>query len=74
MRCGRCVTVGAEVFAPYPGCGVGDPVDAARRGVEHARRMNNGRRGRVGFPPPPQPLLQLAQVRARVSPSARESE
>jgi signal recognition particle subunit SRP54 len=28
---------GVPVFAPYPGNGVGDPVDAARRGVEHAR-------------------------------------
>ena len=28
---------GVEVFAPEPGNGVGDPVDVARRGVEHAR-------------------------------------
>ncbi len=31
---------GVDVFAPYPGSGVGDPVEAARSGVEHARRMN----------------------------------
>ena len=31
---------GVDVFAPYAGSGVGDPVDAARQGVEHARRMN----------------------------------
>ncbi len=28
---------GVAVFAPEPGNGVGDPVDVARRGVEHAR-------------------------------------
>jgi signal recognition particle subunit SRP54 len=28
---------GVTVFAPEPGNGVGDPVDVARRGVEHAR-------------------------------------
>lgn len=28
---------GATTFAPEPGNGVGDPVDVARRGVEHAR-------------------------------------
>jgi signal recognition particle subunit SRP54 len=32
---------GVDVFAPYEGNGVGDPVDAARRGVEHAKRMNH---------------------------------
>ncbi|MHA6784468.1 signal recognition particle protein [Pseudonocardia saturnea] len=28
---------GATTFAPEPGNGVGDPVDVARRGIEHAR-------------------------------------
>ena len=32
---------GVDVFAPYEGSGVGDPVDAARRGVEHAKRMHH---------------------------------
>ncbi|MCW2672779.1 MAG: ffh [Frankiales bacterium] len=32
---------GVDVFAPYPGSGVGDPVDAARQGVEHAKRMQH---------------------------------
>jgi len=32
---------GVDVLAPYPGSGVGDPVDAARQGIAHARRMNH---------------------------------
>src|SRR5687768_5789344 len=32
---------GVDVFAPYPGSGVGDPVDAARKAIEHAKRMNH---------------------------------
>src|SRR4051812_14220511 len=32
---------GVDVWAPYPGSGVGDPVDAARSAVEHAKRMNH---------------------------------
>ncbi|MCW2706641.1 MAG: ffh, partial [Frankiales bacterium] len=32
---------GVDVFAPYPGSGVGDPVDAARQGIEHAKRMQH---------------------------------
>jgi signal recognition particle subunit SRP54 len=31
---------GVDVFAPYPGSGVGDPVEAARQSIEHAKRMN----------------------------------
>ena len=31
---------GVDVFAPYAGSGVGDPVEAARQSVEHAKRMN----------------------------------
>ncbi|HEX4655319.1 MAG TPA: signal recognition particle protein [Mycobacteriales bacterium] len=32
---------GVDVWAPYVGNGVGDPVEAARSGVEHARRMGH---------------------------------
>ncbi|MCU1594053.1 MAG: ffh, partial [Frankiales bacterium] len=30
---------GVDVFAPFPGSGVGDPVLAAEQGIEHAKRM-----------------------------------
>jgi signal recognition particle subunit SRP54 len=32
---------GVDVFAPYPGSGAGDPVDAARKAIEHAKRMQH---------------------------------
>src|SRR5438445_774248 len=32
---------GVDVWAPYEGNGVGDPVEAARSGVEHARRLGH---------------------------------
>src|SRR3954454_20994877 len=32
---------GGGVFAPYPGSGVGDPVDASRQAIEHAKRMQH---------------------------------
>src|SRR5881398_1236291 len=32
---------GVDVWAPYAGSGVGDPVEAARTGVEHAQRMGH---------------------------------
>ena len=32
---------GVDVYAPFAGNGVGDPVAAARNGLEHARRMNH---------------------------------
>jgi signal recognition particle subunit SRP54 len=32
---------GVDVFAPEPGSGVGDPVDVARRGIEHAKRWGH---------------------------------
>jgi signal recognition particle subunit SRP54 len=32
---------GVDVFAPYAGSGVGDPVDAARQAIEHAKRMQH---------------------------------
>ena len=33
--------VGVDVWAPYAGSGVGDPVEAARTAIEHARRMGH---------------------------------
>jgi signal recognition particle subunit SRP54 len=62
---------GADVFAPYPGSGVGDPVDAARRGVEHARRMNHDvvvvdTAGRLGIDA--EMMQQAADIRAAVQP------
>ncbi|MDX6213011.1 MAG: signal recognition particle subunit, partial [Frankiales bacterium] len=32
---------GVDVFAPEPGSGVGDPVDVARKGIEHATRWGH---------------------------------
>jgi signal recognition particle subunit SRP54 len=62
---------GADVFAPYPGSGVGDPVDAARRGIEHARRMNHDvvvvdTAGRLGIDA--ELMQQAADIRAAVQP------
>ena len=62
---------GADVFAPYPGSGVGDPVDAARRGVEHARRMNHDvvvvdTAGRLGIDA--EMMQQAADIRDAVQP------
>jgi signal recognition particle subunit SRP54 len=33
--------VGVDVWAPEPGSGIGDPVEVATSGVEHARRMGH---------------------------------
>jgi signal recognition particle subunit SRP54 len=62
---------GADVWAPYPGSGVGDPVEAARTGVEHARRMNHDvvvvdTAGRLGIDA--ELMQQAADVRDAVSP------
>jgi signal recognition particle subunit SRP54 len=62
---------GADVFAPYPGSGVGDPVDAARRGIEHARRMNHDvvvvdTAGRLGIDA--ELMQQAADIRTAVQP------
>jgi len=62
---------GVDVFAPYEGSGVGDPVDAARRGVEHARRMNHDvvvvdTAGRLGIDA--ELMQQAADIRAAVQP------
>jgi signal recognition particle subunit SRP54 len=62
---------GTDVFAPYPGSGVGDPVDAARQGVEHARRMNHDvvvvdTAGRLGIDA--ELMQQAADIRSAVQP------
>ncbi len=62
---------GADVFAPYAGSGVGDPVDAARRGVEHARRMHHDvvvvdTAGRLGIDA--ELMQQAADIRDAVQP------
>jgi signal recognition particle subunit SRP54 len=67
---------GVGVFAPYPGAtdsGVaqGDPVDAARQGVEHAKRLNHDivivdTAGRLGLDD--ELMQQAADIRAAVQP------
>jgi len=62
---------GVEVFAPYPGSGVGDPVEAARAGVEHARRVNHDvvvvdTAGRLGIDA--ELMQQAADIRDAVQP------
>ncbi|HVM29011.1 MAG TPA: signal recognition particle protein [Mycobacteriales bacterium] len=62
---------GVDVWAPYPGSGVGDPVDAARSGVEQARRMNHDvvvvdTAGRLGIDA--EMMQQAADIRAAVQP------
>jgi signal recognition particle subunit SRP54 len=62
---------GVDVFSPYPGNGVGDPVDAARQGVEHARRMNHDvvlvdTAGRLGVDV--EMMQQAADIRDAVQP------
>jgi signal recognition particle subunit SRP54 len=62
---------GVDVFAPYPGSGVGDPVEAARSGVEHARRMNHDvvvvdTAGRLGIDA--ELMQQAADIRNAVQP------
>jgi len=62
---------GVDVYAPYPGSGVGDPVDAARTGVEQARRMNHDvvivdTAGRLGIDA--ELMQQAADIRDAVQP------
>ena len=62
---------GVEVWAPYVGSGVGDPVDAARTGVEHARRMGHDivvidTAGRLGIDA--EMMAQAASIRDAVNP------
>ena len=67
---------GVQVFAPYPGAtdggpAVGDPVDAARQGVEHAKRLQHDvvivdTAGRLGVDA--ELMQQAADIRAAVTP------
>jgi signal recognition particle subunit SRP54 len=62
---------GVDVFSPYPGNGVGDPVDAARQGVEHAKRMQHDivvvdTAGRLGVDA--EMMQQAADIRDAVKP------
>jgi len=62
---------GVDVLAPYAGNGVGDPVDAARQGIEHARRMNHDivvvdTAGRLGVDA--EMMKQAADIRDAVQP------
>jgi signal recognition particle subunit SRP54 len=62
---------GVDVLAPYAGNGVGDPVDAARQGVEHAKRMNHDvvvvdTAGRLGVDA--EMMRQAADIRDAVQP------
>jgi signal recognition particle subunit SRP54 len=62
---------GVDVFAPYPGSGVGDPVDAARQAIEHAKRMQHDvvvvdTAGRLGIDA--DMMAQAAAIRDAVQP------
>ena len=62
---------GADVYAPEPGNGVGDPVRVARGGVEHARRHQHDvviidTAGRLGIDE--DMMRQAADIRAATSP------
>ncbi|MBA3523035.1 MAG: signal recognition particle protein, partial [Geodermatophilaceae bacterium] len=62
---------GADVFAPEPGNGVGDPVAVARAGVEHARRSMHDivivdTAGRLGIDT--EMMRQAADIRDAVEP------
>src|SRR4051812_22597026 len=62
---------GVDVWAPYEGNGVGDPVEAARSGVEHARRMGHDivvvdTAGRLGIDA--DMMAQAAAIRDAVTP------
>ncbi len=62
---------GAHVFAPEPGNGVGDPVDVARRSIEHARQklydvVVVDTAGRLGIDA--ELMQQAADIRAAVNP------
>ena len=62
---------GVSVFAPEPGNGVGDPVDVARRAIEHARARQFDvvvvdTAGRTGVDA--EMMAQAADIRAAVQP------
>ena len=62
---------GVDVFAPEPGSGVGDPVQVARAGIEHAQRRNHDvvvvdTAGRLGIDA--ELMQQAADIRDAVQP------
>jgi signal recognition particle subunit SRP54 len=62
---------GVDVFAPYAGSGVGDPVDAARQAIAHATRMQHDvvvvdTAGRLGIDA--EMMQQAADIRDAVQP------
>ncbi|MDX6223049.1 MAG: signal recognition particle subunit [Frankiales bacterium] len=62
---------GVDVFAPEPGSGVGDPVDVARKGIEHATRWGHDvvivdTAGRLGIDAAM--MAQAVDIRDAVSP------
>ncbi|MDQ6650391.1 MAG: signal recognition particle protein [Actinomycetota bacterium] len=62
---------GVDVFAPEPGSGVGDPIDVARRSIEHARRLQHDvvvvdTAGRLGVDA--EMMAQAAAIRDAVRP------
>jgi signal recognition particle subunit SRP54 len=62
---------GVDVWAPYPGSGVGDPVDAARTAIEQAKRMHYDvvvvdTAGRLGIDA--ELMQQAADIRDAVQP------
>jgi signal recognition particle subunit SRP54 len=62
---------GVDVFAPYAGSGVGDPVDASRQAIEHAKRMQHDvvvvdTAGRLGIDA--DMMAQAAAIRDAVQP------
>lgn len=62
---------GVDVYAPEPGSGVGNPVEVARRSVEHARRMQYDvvivdTAGRLGIDA--ELMQQAADIRDAVQP------
>jgi signal recognition particle subunit SRP54 len=63
---------GVDVWAPYAGSGVGDPVDAARTGIEHAQRMGHDvvvvdTAGRLGIDA--EMMAQASAIRDAVHPN-----
>ena len=63
--------VGVDVWAPYAGSGIGDPVDAARTAIDHARRMGHDvvvvdTAGRLGIDA--EMMAQAAAIRDAVKP------
>src|SRR5437588_83626 len=63
---------GVDVWSPYAGSGVGDPVDTARTGVEHAQRMGHDvvvvdTAGRLGIDA--EMMAQASAIRDAVKPS-----